>query len=61
MRVQLSLCKTIEFSLTLAVFAGSSIERLSITFSLNSKREFVSRDQGSSFLVVNCSLFLHLN
>ena len=61
MRVQWSLVKTNEFSLTLAVFAGSSTERLSITFTLNGKREFVPRDQVSSLLVVYCSLFPHLN
>ena len=38
-----------------------SLERLSITFTSNGKREFVPRDQVSSLLVVYCSLFLHLN
>ena len=34
-------------------------ERLSITFTSNSKREFVPCDQVSPLLVVYCSLFLH--
>ena len=34
------------------------IERLSITFTLNSERKFVPRGQVSSLLVVYCSLFL---
>ena len=35
-----------------------TIERLSITFASNGKREFVQRDQVSSLLVIYCSLFL---
>ena len=37
------------------------LERLRITFTSNSKRKFVPRDQVFSLLVVYCSLFLHLN
>ena len=35
------------------------LERLSIEFTSNGKREFVPRDQVSPLLVVYCSLFLH--
>ena len=38
-----------------------AIERLSITFTSNSKREFVPRDQVSPLLVVYGSLFIHIN
>ena len=47
---------------TLVVSLGkvrSPLDRLSITFTSNGKREFVPRDQVSSSLVVYCSLFLH--
>ena len=37
------------------------IERLSITFTSNGKREFVPDDQVSSLHVIYCSLFLHVN
>ena len=37
------------------------IERLSITFTSNGKREFVPRDQVSPLLVVYCSLLLRIN
>ena len=40
---------------------NESLEKLSITFTSNGKRECVPRDQVSSLLVVYCSLFLHLN
>ena len=40
---------------------NESLEKLSITFTSNGKREFVPRDQVSSLLVAYCSLFLHLN
>ena len=39
----------------------SLIERLSITFRSNGKRELVPRDQVSFLLVVCYSLFLHTN
>ena len=38
-----------------------TLERLSIKFTSNSKREFVPRDQLSPLLVVYCSLFLLIN
>ena len=38
-----------------------TIERLSITFTSNGKREFLPRDQVSLLLVVCCLLFLQLN
>ena len=38
-----------------------TIERLSITFTSNGKREFLPRDQVSSLIVVCCLLFLQLN
>ena len=41
--------------------SGQVVERLSITFTSNGKREFVPRDQVSSLLVDYCSLFPHLN
>ena len=37
------------------------LERLSIAFTANSKREFVLRDQVPPLLVVNCSIQLHEN
>ena len=37
------------------------VERLSITFTSNGKREFVPRDQAFPFIVVYCSLFLNLH
>ena len=37
------------------------LERLSITFTSNAKREFVPRDQVSRLLVVYCPLFLQIN
>ena len=40
---------------------NESLEKLSITFTSNGKRELVPRDQVSSLLVVYWSLFLHLN
>ena len=52
------------FIVSVSLLSGETVpttERLSITFTLNGKREFVPRDQVSSLLVVNCSLFLHLN
>ena len=53
------------FIVSVSLLSGETVpttERLSmITFTLNGKREFVPRDQVSSFLVVYCSLFLHLN
>ena len=38
-----------------------SLERLSITFTSNGKREFVPRDQVSPLLAIYCSLFQHVN
>ena len=38
-----------------------TIERLSITFTSDGKREFLPRDQVSLLLVVCCLLFLQLN
>ena len=38
-----------------------TIGRLSITFTSNSKRKFVPRDQVSPLLVAYCPLFLHTN
>ena len=35
------------------------LDRLNITFTLNGKHGFVTRDQVSSLLVVYCSLFLY--
>ena len=52
------------FIVSVSLLSGETVpttERLSITFTLNGKREFVPRDQVSSLLVVYCSLFLHLN
>ena len=52
------------FIVSVSLLSGETVpttERLSITFTLNGKREFVPRDQVSSSLVVYCSLFLHLN
>ena len=40
---------------------NQSLEKLSITFTSNGKRDCVPREQVSSLLVVYCSLFLHLN
>ena len=40
---------------------GQLFERLSITFTSKSKREFVPHDRVSFLLVVYCSLFLHIN
>ena len=37
------------------------LKRVSNPFTSNGKREFVSRDQVSSLLVIYCSLFLHLD
>ena len=37
------------------------LERLSITFTSNGKREFVPREQVSPIPIVYCSLFLHKN
>ena len=41
--------------------SGQVFERLGITFTSNSKREFVPRDQVSSLLVDCRSLFPYLN
>ena len=52
------------FIVSVSLLSGETVpttERLSITFTLNGKREFVPRDQVSSLLVVYCSLLLHLN
>ena len=52
------------FIVSVSLLSGETVPttgRLSITFTLNGKREFVPRDQVSSLLVVYCSLFLHLN
>ena len=38
-------------------FLQYSVERLSITFTSNGKREFVPRDQVYPLLVAYCSLF----
>jgi len=39
----------------------NTLERLSLTFTSNGKREVVPRDQVSNLLVVYCSLFLQIN
>ena len=52
------------FIVSVSLLSGETVpttERLSITFTLNGKREFVPGGQVSSLLVVYCSLFLHLN
>ena len=43
------------------VRGNNQIERWSITFTPNGKREFVPRDQDSSLFVVYCSLVLLIN
>ena len=40
---------------------NESLEKLSITFTSNGKRDCVPREQVSALLIVYCSLFLHLN
>ena len=53
--------KYIQSSRVKRVGANLVLERFSIKFTSNGKREFLPRDQVSPLIVVYCTLFLPLN